>query len=535
MSWIDDTTLPYTTVVGKFGQVLGDGPDSNLSSDLTGLNGSVTLTPSIKYTKINDALVEIKPIEAKLVNGTLMNDRGTEDLHVLPTNTAIASVQGWHWKAKFTLRGARIPLISFYAPEGGTVDLVTEARGISGAAVEYVEGPTGPAGPAGASVTGGESVGYGQMVLNMSDGSKSGVIALPPGPKGDTGLTGPSGKSMYDIAKDLGYSGTKSGWYDTQTSMKSSVVVSDDGRGGLYIDGSAVTLDDRGGIVLYDGISPPPGVWSTNPLAARQGRYISSLYYDTATNRIYSGYGDWTANGDEIGIVSHDLSTGTARIEYFPEKGKSTIRPEFGRAGLYTEAIEKFYRDPIDGVMYVPHTDGAGFWDGCGYASDEGGVWKEHTLSGQAIHVFDVARTSQGLWMCGSSITPDQKYAGAALWFRPSGGEWYMAYQESINPNDYDDNARYYSITVIEDRAWVCTSHTYGSTPAQVRGFKFVPKGDGMRWDNPLPVSALDMQTRNYEPSDVKMASYTVFNSIVVGNFKYTGQQNGQIKKEVLR
>lgn len=382
--------------------------------------------------------------------------------------------------------------------------------------------------PEGVGILSIEADGLTDMLITLDNGTVK-RLTMPVGPRG------PRGESNYDIAKRYGYKGTEESWYNAQANAKGTVQVTDDGRGGLYIDGSAVTVDDKGAVVVYDGIEPLASTWSTNPLAARQNTYITSLTYDAQTNRIFSGYGDWTKNGDEIGIVSHDILTGVARIEYFPDKGKNTIRPDFGRAGLYTEAVEVFYRNPENHAMYVPHTDGAGYWDGCGYASDENGEWKEYTVPGQAIHIFSAAQTSQGLWMAGSGITPDQEYATPQLWFRPNGGEWYVAYQEPVIARSYNDNSRYYTMTVIEDRVWVCTSNTYSVDKATVRGFKFIPKSDGTRWDNPLPAEALDMQTREYASSDAWMTYYAPPNTVVVGDFRYIGQSNGKIKKEVLR
>lgn len=69
----------------------------------------------------------------------------------------------------------------------------------------------------------------------------------------------------------------------------------------------------------------------------------------------------------------------------------------------------------------MPHVDGLGYWEGCGYATDEGGEWHNVRLPGQALHVFDMAQTPSGMWACGSRITPDQSTGVAAVWFRPTG------------------------------------------------------------------------------------------------------------------
>lgn len=181
MNWVDELDLPYATIVGNYGSSLGTGVNPLPGQDLRKLTGVVTFTPSIKYVKISGKLIEVKPVKAKLVNGVVTGLDG-KDIHLLATDTLVDNVQGWYWKATFTTRGSRIPLVKFYTPEGTTVDLVQQTKGVSGGSVEFVEGPQGPKGDPGVSIIDWEQVGYGSAALKLSDGRTSSPIALPPGP-----------------------------------------------------------------------------------------------------------------------------------------------------------------------------------------------------------------------------------------------------------------------------------------------------------------------------------------------------------------
>lgn len=202
--------------------------------------------------------------------------------------------------------------------------------------------------------------------------------------------------------------------------------------------------------------------WSINPSAAEQGRPITWLSYDAQENVIFSGYGDWGANGDRIAIVAHSVPDGAVSILFEP---------------VASEAIGPVKR--LQGHLYAPHIDpNTGYWSSeGGYASDESGEWANHALPGQAEHVFDMAETSAGLWACGSAIHPDQATIGPALWHRPIGGEWRVEYREPI-PNGQDTAVRYYRIDVRDDRAVVqADGWVDGWTPA-LRAFDGIGRVD---------------------------------------------------------
>ena len=343
------------------------------------------------------------------------------------------------------------------------------------APVVVVDGEKWAAGPPGASVTGAVDNGDQTVSFTLSDGTELPPVTLPPGPAGH-GV----GVNVKRIRKGL-----------------------------LSISGPSVARLKKGLVVVRNSAPPGAPAWSVNSLALMAGRTISSLWYDPVDGMIYSGYGDWSGNGDEIGVVRHRVSTGDAEIVYFPENGQSEYRPAFQRRGAWTEAIETFYR--FGDAIYIPHTDGAGYWEGCGYITNEGGEWHEVSLPGQALHVFDMAQTSEGLWAAGSSIYASQSDAGATLWFRPTGGDWTIRHQADAEGMGF---SRFYRIRVEDDRVWVHDSVTMGSpTERVVYGF-----------------NATDMEAR-----DVRSGEHwgqNVTDQITIGEYTYRGGPMGKITKE---
>lgn len=318
-------------------------------------------------------------------------------------------------------------------------------------------------------------------LVNLTSGITGLPVEIVSGPKGDPGPAGYAvGVNVTRIRKGL-----------------------------LSISGPSVARLKKGLVVVRN--SAPPGVpaWSTNPLALMAGRSISSLWYDSVDDMIYSGYGDWNNNGDEIGVVRHRVSTGDAEIVYFPENGQSEYQPNFRRRGVWAEAIETFYR--FGDAIYIPHTDGAGYWEGCGYVTNEGGEWHEVSLPGQALHVFDMAQTSEGMWAVGSAIYASQADAGATLWFRPTGGDWTIRYQADTTGMGF---SRFYQIRVEDDRVWVHDSVTMGMSNGRVvYGF-----------------NATDMESRTVRSGENWGGNVT--DQIIVGDYIYRGGPMGKITKE---
>lgn len=331
--------------------------------------------------------------------------------------------------------------------------------------------------------------------VNYAKGDSAYIIAINNGFHGseEEWLDSLEGESAYEIAQTHGYTGTETEW-----------LASLEGPEG---PASGLTLSfPRPGIVrIHDDFRPTRIPWSTNPLAAAAGRPITGLWYDPQKGVIYSGYGDWTKNGDEIGVVTHTIG-GRADTVFFPAKGSAQQYQPLNRAGAYTEAIQYFTR--IGDAVYIPHIDGAGFWEGCGYITNSGGTWHEESLPGQAIHVFQIISTDDGMWACGSSIHSNQVDAGATLWFRPTGGEWSIRYRAPVSGDM--SFSRYYKMLVEDGR--VCVRDHY--TDSQVLRF-----------------TTTDMDKRDMKSTDGSWAVYAT-NEIRVENSIYRGNANGVITRE---
>ena len=209
------------------------------------------------------------------------------------------------------------------------------------------------------------------------------------------------------------------------------------GDGTATISGWLSSRNEGEGTVSIRSMQEPANPadhWSVNPLAAMQGRSVTAL--SVVHGRLYSGFGDWNANGDRVGVVSHDLETGEARVDFFP---------------VDSEAVEAFIGGRDGRSIYVPHTDGnKNYWAGCGYASyervDGDWRWENTILPGQAIHVFDMVETDEGLWACGSAIPADQGGGTSALWFRPNGGEWVVRYKGVEDHGGKGGASRFYRL-----------------------------------------------------------------------------------------
>ena len=359
---------------------------------------------------------------------------------------------------------------------------------------------------------------YAKRIKFLADRPEMNLSDVIPLPIDDMEVV--KGDSAYDIARQGGFKGSLEEWQESIRGQDGKdgkdgktgpagyavgVNVKRIRKGLLSISGPSVARLKKGLVVVRN--SAPAGLppWSVNPLALMAGRSITSLWHDPVDNMIYSGYGDWTANGDEIGVVRHRVSTGDAEVVYFPENGQSEYQPTFRRRGAWTEAIETFFR--FGDAIYIPHTDGAGYWEGCGYITNEGGEWHEVSLPGQCLHLFAMAQTSEGLWAAGSAIYASQSDAGATLWFRPTGGDWIIRHEANAKGMGF---SRFYQMRVADDRVWVHDSVTMRQ---DVYGF-----------------NATDMVSRTIQLGESWYWNVTA--QITIGDYTYRGGPMGKITKE---
>ena len=149
MSWTDSYELPYATVIGRFGSVVRDSVDPDLRPDIIPLSGTITLTPTVPYIKINGTVLQIATITAQVVNGVVVNPDGSEGISILSTDVENDTITNWGWRATFKIPEVRITPVSFYAVKDEVIDLANLTSGITGLPIETVSGPKGDKGDPG--------------------------------------------------------------------------------------------------------------------------------------------------------------------------------------------------------------------------------------------------------------------------------------------------------------------------------------------------------------------------------------------------
>lgn len=134
----------------------------------------------------------------------------------------------------------------------------------------------------------------------------------------------------------------------------------------------------------------------------KQGSPAISALHVVDDHTVLIGFGDWQSNDGPTALTTID-----------PTTGESTVH------GVYpTEAFETFRT--IDGVTYALFVDPTGFWeDTLPYATYP----VQDTPVGKinAIHVFDIVKHEDTLWVCGSSHDGNGS-AVAAVWYSEDNG-----------------------------------------------------------------------------------------------------------------
>lgn len=142
-SWFDLIIPPYGTVVGQFVAVSYDSADPDLSPDVQPFTGRVILTPTTPMGRIDDALAHIKPVQARIFGGQLVDDEDIPGVRVLATDAEIG-VEDWAWTARIELDdGPRLKPITFKLPAGETVSLTSGLIPVEAAPYQIVQGKPG--------------------------------------------------------------------------------------------------------------------------------------------------------------------------------------------------------------------------------------------------------------------------------------------------------------------------------------------------------------------------------------------------------
>jgi len=142
-SWFDLIIPPYGTVVGQFVAVSYDSADPDLPPDVQPFTGRVILTPTTPMGRIDDALAHIKPVQARIFGGQLVDDEDVPGVRILATDAEIG-VEDWAWTARIELDGGpKLKPITFELPSDGTVSLSSGIVPIEAAPYQIVQGKPG--------------------------------------------------------------------------------------------------------------------------------------------------------------------------------------------------------------------------------------------------------------------------------------------------------------------------------------------------------------------------------------------------------
>lgn len=165
-------------------------------------------------------------------------------------------------------------------------------------------------------------------------------------------------------------------------------------------------------------LPPHPGQ-AIKPMTGRQKGspviHTLTTYDDT---HVFIGHGDWDANDGSTMLVSLDPTT-----------------QSYTNHGVYTtEAFDRF--KVIDNVLYAPYVDSTGYWgEDYPYVEFDGTTTHLPSKVG-AIHIFDVAKYQDTLWVAGSAIKEDSGTSMA--WATKDSGKTWKAYEVDGVKGDWE-------------------------------------------------------------------------------------------------
>jgi hypothetical protein len=198
---------------------------------------------------------------------------------------------------------------------------------------------------------------------------------------------------------------------------------------------------------------------ATHPQASLQstatGKTLVTL--QSWNGKLYSGFGDYTANTGPIALTPFD---GT-RFASAPELNADT------------EAVSTFR--VIDGKLYAPSIDprvSADFAVGTSLAG--GASWSNPTLV-HSTHAFDiVSLTGSDLWLVGSD-----GYDAAAWRSLDGGASWEEILTVPPISGIFDDFARFYGAGVYQGKLYLQAKDYYGAAHPTSKVFDGVDWSDG--------------------------------------------------------
>lgn len=194
---------------------------------------------------------------------------------------------------------------------------------------------------------------------------------------------------------------------------------------------------------------------ATHPEAAVQPTSLGKTIADLAVldDKLYAGYGDYSANTGPIKINPLNLKTNTFT-------GSELT--------ILSEAILQFRQ--INGKLYAPMTDpDRPALEDAGYGLLSDGSWSS-VYKAPAIHLYDMATLNgTDLWMVGSAMEADGKTGKGAIAYRSlEGGEtWTIAMEGDIS-SPQSGFERYYWVAELDGKIYMQAESVTPATPVRI-------------------------------------------------------------------
>ena len=170
-----------------------------------------------------------------------------------------------------------------------------------------------------------------------------------------------------------------------------------------------------------------------------QGSPAISALHVVDDNTVLIGFGDWNVNDGSTALTTIDPTTGVSTVH-----------------GVYpTEAFDTFRT--IDGITYALFVDPTGFWEDtvpyATYPDQDSPVGKIN-----AIHVFDIVKHEDTLWVCGSTHSGTGSGV-AAVWCSKDDG---VTWTRTVPTGNVGDFQRAHRLGVgLDGRVVVLLNSTY--------------------------------------------------------------------------
>ncbi|QCX26132.1 hypothetical protein [Nocardioides jishulii] len=252
-------------------------------------------------------------------------------------------------------------------------------------------------------------------------------------------------------------------------------------------------------------------------LGTARGRTLSTLHHHDG--KVFYGYGDYDAN-----TGSSSTPQGT-NVSYFdPGTNEFTVAfPHFKSEEVNT------FRTLSDGKLYVPNIDPSlGARATNGYATDADGQWADIGEGINSVHVFDVARVGQEVFVAGAH----QPVAGgdareqyrAVVWRSADGGR---TFTESLVDTHADVTMRdgferFYWLAVLDGKVYA-RADTNNSSPMM----RFDPAAGG--WEAAPGVTEPDFGRWIYDGHDVLTWKGRIWTAGSSGLRWYDGTTTGRV------